>query len=193
MPRWWFDTDAGGGWLGASGSHLVDQIIAWLGPFDSLSAALPVVSDRQNVAEDSYVLRFRMVNGAEGVLQQTAGSWGPSATMWRVAGTHGTVWAENGVVRVADKAGTRELPVTDDLALPEPPDPEGADSSRRFSHLELGPYTRLTQALRALLDGRDPQTSVALPTFQDGVATMRVLDAIRHSAARGGELARIRT
>ena len=29
---------AGGGWLGASGSHVVDQVRAWLGEFESLSA-----------------------------------------------------------------------------------------------------------------------------------------------------------
>ena len=26
MPGWWFDPTAGGGWLGASGSHAVDQV-----------------------------------------------------------------------------------------------------------------------------------------------------------------------
>ena len=31
VPSWWFDAGAGGGWLGASGSHVVDQIRAWLG------------------------------------------------------------------------------------------------------------------------------------------------------------------
>ena len=192
LPRWWFDAPTGGGWLGASGSHLIDQIISWLGRFDTLSAALPVVSDRENVPEDSYVLRFRMQNGTEGVVQQTGGAWGPSATMWRVAGTHGTVWAENGIVRVAEKSGVRELKVPEDLALPPLPDLGDIDASRNFLHLELGPYMRLTQALRALIEGRDPQTPIAPATFRDGVAAMQVLDAIRLSAARGGELVQVR-
>ena len=190
LPHWWFDKEAGGGWLGASGSHLIDQIIAWLGEFESLSAALPIVSNRTNVAEDSYVLRFRMKNGVEGVLQQTAGAWGPSASLWRIAGTKGTVWAEEGIVRVADRDGVRELPVPDDLALPAPPPAEAPDSSRRFSHLELGPYIRLCEALRAGIEGRAIKSAVPLPTFRDGYATMRVMDAIRLSAEQGGALIR---
>ena len=54
MPAWWFDEGAGGGWLGAHGSHLVDQVRLWLGDFASLSASLPVVADRDGGAEDSY-------------------------------------------------------------------------------------------------------------------------------------------
>jgi predicted dehydrogenase len=188
LPHWWFDKEAGGGWLGASGSHLIDQIQAWLGAFESLSAALPIVSDRANVAEDSYVLRFRMKNGVEGVLQQTAGAWGPSANLWRIAGTKGTVWADDGIVRVADRDGARELAVPGDLQLPPSPPAEAADSSRRFSHLELGPYTRLCEALRAGVEGREIQSAVPLPTFRDGLASMQVIDAIRASAEQGGAL-----
>ena len=83
MPGWWFDTQAGGGWLGASGSHIVDQVRVTLGEFASLSAALPIVSAREGVAEDSYVLRFQLTNAVEGIMQQTAGAWGPSASMTR--------------------------------------------------------------------------------------------------------------
>ena len=188
LPRWWFDADAGGGWLGASGSHLIDQVRAWLGDFASLSAALPIVSDRQGVAEDSYVLRFRTQNGVEGVIQQTAGAWGPSTSTWRVAGTKGTVWSDNGIVHVADRDGVRELPVPDDLQLPPPPAAEASNSANRFSHLELGPYTRLCEALRAGIDGREIASPVPLPTFRDGLACLRVMDAIRASARQGGAL-----
>ena len=60
-------------------------------------------------------------------MQQTAGAWGPPATLWRCAGTKGTVWIEAGKVFVADRTGTRELAVTPDLALPPaPPAEEGA-------------------------------------------------------------------
>jgi predicted dehydrogenase len=190
MPRWWFDRDAGGGWLGASGSHVVDQVRTWLGEFASLSAALPVVSARENVAEDSYVLRFRTVGGAEGVIQQTAAAWGPSAAMARVAGTDGTVWLDEGAVWVADRDGARELPVPADLELPPAP-AVSDDPSRRFSHLELGPYTRLCEVFRAGVDGREPVSAVAPPTFADGLASMQVLDAIRASAAQGGAMVEV--
>src|SRR4051794_16160791 len=34
VPEWWFDTERGGGWLGASGSHVIDQVHHWLGDVD---------------------------------------------------------------------------------------------------------------------------------------------------------------
>lgn len=76
-PPWWFAKSASGGWLSASGSHMIDMVRTWLGEFASLSAALPIVSDRVDVAEDSYLLRFTMRSGAERVLMQTGGACGP--------------------------------------------------------------------------------------------------------------------
>ncbi|MET0238311.1 MAG: Gfo/Idh/MocA family oxidoreductase [Sphingobium sp.] len=180
LPKWWFDKDAGGGWLGAGGSHMLDQIRAWLGDFESVSASLLTVSDRRDVADDSYSLRFRMASGVEGSMQQSAGAWGPHVTMWRCAGSTGTVWIEGGKVMVADKAGTRELPVPDDLQLP--PLPEGVQS------FELRPFIRLAEALRAAIEGRDAKAAVAVPSFHDGLACMKVMDAIRASSAAGGAL-----
>lgn len=188
LPRWWFDVEAGGGWLGAGGSHIIDQVRAWLGDFRSLSANLMVVSDRADVADDSYSMRFLLENGMEGSMQQTAGAWGPPVTVWRCAGSKGTVWTDQGKVFVADKSGARELPVPADLILPPPPpasDPGGAD---RMSHFELGPFTRLCEALRASIETGDPKSAVAVPTFHDGLASMKVMDAMRASAAAGGAL-----
>ncbi|HEX7857146.1 MAG TPA: Gfo/Idh/MocA family oxidoreductase [Sphingobium sp.] len=187
MPRWWFDQGEGGGWLGAQGSHIIDQMRSWLGDFESLSASLPTVSAREGGAEDSYTVKFRLKNGVEGVIQQSAGAWGPMSAMTRVAGTEGTLWVENGVVKLATKEGVRDLPVTDDLALPPPPDASD-DPRKRFSQFELGPYIRLCEVLRAGVDGRDFTPAVPAPTFRDGVAAMEVMDAVRRSAAEGGTL-----
>lgn len=191
LPPWWFDVEAGGGWLGAGGSHLMDQIRAWLGEFASLSANLFLVSDRENVAEDSYSMRFLMESGVEGSMQQTAGAWGTMATLWRCAGTRGTVWTEGGKVMLADRSGTHELPVPDDLALPPPPPAADPNSSRRMSHFEIGPFTRLTEALRDAIEGREPRSPVPVPTFRDGLASMRIIDAMRASSAAGGTLQRL--
>ena len=72
-----------------------------------------------------------------------------------------------------------------DLALPSPPE-ESTDPRHRFTHLELGPFTRLGEALLAGVEGRPVASAVPLATFADGVAAMRTLDAIRASAAAGG-------
>jgi len=185
VPAWWFDRDAGGGWLGASGSHVVDQIRTWLGEFDEVTAALGVVSDRRDVAEDSFTVRFRLTSGVEGVLQQTAAAWGPYDGITRVAGTIGTVWIDGDAPWLADGAGARALDIPADLRLPAGP-AESDDPRHRFTHLELAPFTRLCEVLRAGVEGRAIPDAVPVPTFADGVAEMRVIDAIRASAAQDG-------
>jgi predicted dehydrogenase len=196
MPDWWYDESAGGGWLGAWGSHVVDWVRSWLGEFESVSAALPQVTGSVEKAEDSYILRFRLANGAEGIVQQTAGAWGPFTNMVRVAGTKGTVWLENQTVWIADRDGARVLPIATDLLLPRPP-PESTDPRQErpdwqmMSQIELAPYVKLGEAWRALIEGGTPFPAVQVPTFADGVAAMEVLDAVRASAAQSGALVAI--
>jgi predicted dehydrogenase len=189
-PDWWFDGRAGGGWLGASGSHVVDQIRVWLGEFAEVSARLSIVSQRAGVAEDSFTVRFRLVSGVDGVLQQTAAAWGPLGGMTRVAGIRGTLWTEGDEVWLADAEGTRRVPVPPELNLPTAPDASD-DPRHRFTHLELGPFTRLCECLRAGVEGRALPDAVPVPTFADGVAEMQVLDAIRESAANKGATIRL--
>ncbi len=190
-PDWWFDTGAGGGWLGASGSHVVDQIRMWLGEFASVSATLGVTSSRigaeGGLAEDTFTVRFRLRNGVDGVMQQTAGAWGPMAGLTRIAGTTGTVWLDGEAAWIADADGSRPLPVDADLVLPVPAEVSD-DPRHRFTHLELGPYIQLLRALHAAIDGTDlaDASTVPVPTFADGLACVEVLDAIRASAADGG-------
>jgi predicted dehydrogenase len=189
-PVWWFDEKAGGGWLGASGSHVVDQIRVWLGEFSEVSARLNVVSGRQGVAEDSFTIRFRLESGVEGVLQQTAAAWGPIAGVTRVAGSAGTAWIDGDDAWVADRDGARRLEVPADLALPAPPGPTD-DPRHRFTHLELGPYTKLCGVLAAGVEGRAADAAVAVPTFADGLAEMLVMDAVRESARHDGATVRL--
>lgn len=184
LPEWWLDAARGGGWLGASGSHAVDQVRAWLGEFAAVSATLPTVADRAHGAEDSFAVLFRLRSGVDGVLQQSSGAWGPMASTTCVAGTRGTVWLEGPEVWVADRSGARRVEIPPDLCLP--PAPPGSDDPRhRFTHLEIGPYTRLAEAFAAAIRGeaatRDQPRAA---TFADGLATQAVLDAIRDSAAR---------
>ncbi len=193
MPGWWFDLESGGGWLGAAGSHLIDQIRVTLGEFESLSASLQTLGPNQTGADDSFVFRFRLKSGAEGVVQQTAAAWGEPLDIIRIAGSNGSVWMDQGAVRTGGASGTRTLPPPPELALPPMP-PVGTDPRQQspkwqmLTKLELPGYFRLCDGFRALIEGREPSQSVPLPTFADGLACMEVLDAIRASAANGGAL-----
>jgi predicted dehydrogenase len=187
VPHWWFDAGRGGGWLGASGSHIVDQLRTWFGEVGAVSAVLPTVSERADGAEDSFVVRVTMVDGVEGVIQQTGASWTPGVVgLAVVAGTRGTLEIAADGVWCSNRAGRERLPVPADLALPEIPVSD--DPAERYTHLEIGPYTRLCEAFRARIERRPDPSPVRVPTFADGVACMRVLDAIRTSAAAGGTL-----
>jgi predicted dehydrogenase len=191
LPEWWFDAERGGGWLGASGSHVVDQVRSWLGNFESVSAALSVVSARTDAADDTFTIRFRLRSGVEGVMQQTAAGWGPMRGLTAVAGTDGTVWIDGDQAWIADREGARPLDVPADLA-PARAGPADVDDPRnRFTHLELGPYTRLCEALRAAVAREPYPDAVAVPTFADGLAEMQVLDAVRASAGAGGALVEV--
>jgi predicted dehydrogenase len=186
VPEWWFEGARGGGWLGAAGSHLIDQVRTWFGEIAAVSAALPTVADRRATAEDTFVVRVTTRSGVEGVMQQTAASWIPNVSgMAVVAGTTGTIEIDDEGVFLSDRAGRRPLGVPDDLRVPEPASPSD-DPRERFTHLELGPYTRLAEVLRAGVENGPYPGGVAAPTFADGLACMRVLDAIRASAGAGG-------
>ncbi len=184
-PEWWFDLARGGGWLGASGSHLVDQVRSWLGDIDVVSAALSVVSDRSGVAEDTFTVRFATTAGVEGIVQQSAGCWGPAVSVTRVAGPGGTIWTDDRGAWYASGEEERRLEPGDGSRLPPPPD-ESDDPRHRFTHIELAPFTRLCEVLADLVAGRPARSPVAPATFDDGLAEMLVLDAVRQSAARGG-------
>jgi predicted dehydrogenase len=187
VPEWWSDARQGGGWLGAHAAHVVDQVRSTLGEFAEVSAGLTVVSDRKWSAEDSYTVRFRTVTGVEGIMQSSAGAYGDFVAATRIAGSNGTCWVQGDTVFLADAKGTRELPVPEDLRT-SPPDPPPTDllvTAYDWMHstgIDMGPYTRLFETFRALVQGHPVPGDPAPATFADGVASMAVIDAIRRSA-----------
>jgi predicted dehydrogenase len=197
MPPWWFDEEAGGGWLGASSPHLIDWIRFTLGDFDSLSGALATMAPQNGEADDTYVFRFRLKSGLEGVVQQAAASWGPAVDIARVMGTKGSIWLEGQDLKIADANGTRSIPIAADLTLPAIP-PLSADPRNQSNKwkwlipIELPSYIRLCEAFRDLIEGRRPLCPIPLPTFRDGLASMEAIDAVRVSAANGGALVNLK-
>lgn len=193
MPDWWFDPGEGGGWLGALGSHVIDQLRTWLGEFETVSASLTSISATRGPADDSFCVRFRMANGCEGVIQSSAGVWGPPLAVTRVCGSEGTLWTEGGAMRLAGRDGTRTLEIAPALALPAAPPvtPDPRHETARWRTLvgvELAPYTVLCRTLKAAIAGTPAASPVAPATFADGIAAMQVMDAIRASAREGGTL-----
>jgi predicted dehydrogenase len=191
VPEWWSDAAAGGGWLGAFASHLVDQVRVTLGEFEGVSAALPRIAERDWTAEDTFSVRFRLRSGVDGILQSTAADFGPFLAAIRIVGSTGTVWTEGDAVKVADRSGTETVEVSADLrhGPPNPPPAELLHTAYDRLHAggtDLGPFTRLCEVFRDQILGRPVAADPIPPTFADGVAGMAVLDAIRRSDAKGG-------
>ena len=151
VPDWWADPDQGGGWTGAHGSQIIDQVRVTLGEFESVSASLPHVADRDMAAEDAFVVHFRMRSGAVGVLQSTSGDWGPPIVITRVVGSAGTAWIEGvgSTVRVADATGTRTLPVA-----ARSPDRDRPSPARRAGDHRLRAHDLPRDGLRPLHPSR---------------------------------------
>jgi predicted dehydrogenase len=68
VPAWWSDAGSGGGWLGAHAPHVIDQVRTTVGEIVGVSASLSRVVERAWTVEDGYVVHFRTVDGAAGVM-----------------------------------------------------------------------------------------------------------------------------
>lgn len=193
LMDWWFDPAQGGGWIGAHSPHTLDMIRCWLGDFATVSAVLPRVTITRGDVEDSYSLRFSTTGGAVGVIQQCGGDYAGMTEMARIVGSKGAIWVEGTKVMFADRAGAREVPVGSEFELPPmprlPPDPRHESPEwKMLAGLELRPYIQLCLTMRAAILGERPPTRVPMATFDDGVATMRLTDAIRASSREHGKL-----
>ncbi len=188
VPAWWSAQQEGGGWLGAYASHIIDQIRATLGEFESVSASLALVSDRDWSAEDSYTIHFRMKSGASGVLQSTAGAWGMPVICAKIYGNRGTLSIEGESVSIAGPSGIETLDIPEDLANAPPEPPPAEFMKTTYDHLhaagfDLAPYTKLCALMRDRILGKPTKDDPAPATFADGLAAQKVLDAIRLSDA----------
>jgi predicted dehydrogenase len=189
-PAWWFDAVSGGGWLGASGSHLIDAVREWAGELDAVAALVDTFQAERRLdggataasvtADDTFSLLFRTRGGAEGMMQQSAVSWGPRLTMARVAGSEGTAWIdERGQLwRAGPQIRAMEIEPDLDLALPSveiPPD------GGPFARWEFPAFVRMADRFADAIEGRSSAFPAAA-TFADGVAVQAVMDAARVAA-----------
>lgn len=187
VPAWWERAEDGGGWLGAYASHVIDQVQYTMGEFDGVSANLQTLRAHSMTADDTYTIHFRLVTGATGVLQSTAAVWGPPVAITRIAGSEGTAWMQGDDVFVADATGTKQIAVPDDLRLPAPVPPPGdllvtAYDMMHAGGIDLAPYTKLFEVFRDRILGRSVPDDPPPASFADGVACMRVFDAIHRSS-----------
>jgi len=192
-PEWWDDEARGGGFLGAWGSHLIDQVRVTLGEFAAVSARLQTLSGKAGMsADDTFSAQFRLVNGLEGVFVESMAAPGDMFGIVRISGSEGALWIE-GVqgeeLWLADRAGNKKrVAVPAELVLEAPvpfPHAQLMQTAYEQAHAfgtDLAPYTRLIERMRARIEGAAAAESPPLATFRDGVAGQAVIDAMRTSA-----------
>jgi predicted dehydrogenase len=190
LPEWWADASQGGGWLGAHGSQVVDQVRVTLGEFAAVTASELHLAERATTADDGFVVHFRLQSGVVGLMQSTAADRGPMLIETRVTGNAGSAWIAGlgDAVWVSDSGGPRQLDVPDELRTARAVAPPPALLETRYEQmtghgLDLGPYTRLAEHFHARITGATPPPGPRPATFADGVAEMEVLDAMRRSAS----------
>jgi predicted dehydrogenase len=185
--NWWMDADQGGGILGAAGSHAIDAF-RWLTgrevcavtaslhttpqykerPLPNESGARAVTSD------DGATLILDMDGGLRGVITLSAVAGGETQRL----AIHGT----EGALVVQDERnlwGRERGQPLDVIAVPPEYEPPMWVPDE---NLNLGPFAKLVGLMVDQIRGE----AIALPpSFEDGLAVQRVMDAARVSSREG--------
>lgn len=206
LSDWWEDAAQGGGFLGAFGSHMFDQVDSMFGPIARVSGLLQKLTpDRPAMtADDSYCVQLITDSGVQGTVMAAQTAPGPLVMATKVVGTGGGAWIQSGAtygdpeeVWITDAQGTRRVPMPDELVGPPPtpfPVAELIQTEQDRWHttgFDVPPYARLFAEMRARIEGREPSLPERAATFADAVRGQAVLDAIRASS-RNGEWENVR-
>ena len=191
LPAWWELSSDGGGWLGAYGSHVIDQVRVTLGEFVGVSASLQTLAPRPHMtADDTYTVHFRLAGGCTGVLTSSCASGGQFLATTKITGTGGAAWLQGDDVWIDTGGGPTHMPAPADLPAeaPDPPPGELLHTTYDYWHsmgMDLAPYRRVYEVLRERVLGRPIAADPVAATFGDGVATQVVVDAIHRASAKG--------
>ncbi len=168
---WLFDAERGGGWIGAWGSHVIDFLRWTFGDLVDASARLRTdIAERPDAdgnvhrctAEDGFTALLRTESGVSVTIDTTFVAVKNAPPRVVVLGSEGTLESiADGRITLRDAEGTQEVFTFD------PP--------REDPHLV--PMRAWAEVVRdAVRDGAVPEGQ---PTFADGVACARVMDALR--------------
>ncbi|MBN1679799.1 MAG: Gfo/Idh/MocA family oxidoreductase [Anaerolineae bacterium] len=185
--NWWMDAEQGGGLLGAIGSHFIDAF-RWLSGREvravtaslHTSQAFAVRSlpdgsgEREVTSDDSGVIALDLDGGLRGVINLCAVAGGETQRL-AVHGTEGALVVENDMTLWGRRRGQPLQPIE------IPPEYEPLPWVPEENIL-LGPFAKLAGLMVDAIRGR---AIAPIPTFEDGVAVQRVLDAAYRSHGEG--------
>ena len=200
LADWWTDAAQGGGFLGAFGTHMIDQVRSTLGEIVAVNAILRKLSTTRPAmtSDDYYNVQFRTASGCMGVIEAAMNFPGPFVMATKVAGTKGAAWIQSGSafgdpeeVWIKDADGARQVPMPAELVNPAPEPFAVAELIQtemdrwHTQGFDVAPYAKLFRQLKARIEGRTPPLPDPAGDFLDAAAGQAVLDAARLSAAEG--------
>jgi predicted dehydrogenase len=200
LADWWTDAAQGGGFLGAFGTHMIDQVRSTLGEIVAVNAILRKLTTTRPAmtSDDYYNVQFRTQSGCLGVIEAAMSFPGPFVMATKVAGTKGAAWIQSGSafgdpeeVWIKDADGAQQIPMPAELVNPAP-EPFGIDELIQTEMdrwhtqgFDVAPYAKLFGQMKARIEGRAPPLPDPAGDFSDAAAGQAVLDAARLSAAQG--------
>ena len=186
---WWSQSSRGGGVLGATGTHLIDNVLWMFGPVEAVSARLETFVKRRKDAsgvehevtsDDFAELWLRLESGAQVSLTVSLALPGVARWLLEVAGSEGTLCLDREQHLVGGPHGADMAPITSDTAW-LPPEHYGIQGRGPFAALEA-PF--LEAVVETVARGETELGEAA--TFADGLTNVRILEAARQSARSGG-------
>jgi predicted dehydrogenase len=197
LADWWTDATQGGGFLGAFGTHMIDQVRSTLGEIVAVNAILRKLTTTRPAmtSDDYYNVQFRTENGCLGVIEAAMNFPGPFVMATKVAGTKGAAWIQSGSafgdpeeVWVKDADGERQIPMPAELVNPAP-EPFAVkeliqtEMDRWHTQgFDVAPYAKLFGQMKARIEGHSAPLPDPGGDFYDAAAGQAVLDAARLSA-----------
>lgn len=199
LADWWTDASQGGGFLGAFGTHMIDQVHSTVGEITAVSAVLRKLSPlRPNMtSDDYYTVQFETESGCQGVIEAALAFPGPFVMSTKVAGTGGAAWIQSGAsfsdpqeVWIQEAGGeSHQVEMPAELVNP-PPTPFPVKELIRTEMdrwhtqgVDVAPYAKLFAQMKAKMNGRPMPLPEPAGDFRDAAVGQAVLDAARRSAA----------
>lgn len=188
---WLFDKEAGGGFLGALGSHYLDAMRYWFGDIAAVSAdiethvkqrVVPNTSPeewREVTADDTFTLLLRFAKGGRGMINVSVVSRFGEGEKMEFYGSDGTLVIDGEGHLLGGKAGEtqrlRPLPI-----------PSRYNDGPSSDDPRLRPFVTLASDFvagvrAAKLAGQVPAQEIS-PSFSDGFKVQQVLDAAQQAA-----------
>jgi predicted dehydrogenase len=185
---WVFDREAGGGFLGALGTHYIDALRNWFGEIAAVSAEIDTVVKNRYLpgsnelravsADDSFTLLCRFARGGRAIVNVSVVTPFGNGERIELYGSQGSLVIDNEGRLYGGRVGEDTL-----QALQIPARYTGGPSS---DDQRLRPFVTLAgdfvEAIRRAKQIEAPPGPEITPGFLDGYKVQQVIEAARQSA-----------